>query len=122
MKLILNIDDEVVKHMQEYSKFHNIELNKLLEGLFIRHIQLPTFYYHQLENKEDFNEFMKLLEHHLNEFANDLRALAKTEEAFETDEAMAKVFEELANRHIKQGFIITELYKTYRKEMNSAKL
>lgn len=120
MKMILNLDEQTVKDMQEYCDHHNITINKLITDLFVRYIKEPTATFFEIDDDNEFWDFVLLLNNYLSEAIYDIKSLSESEEAFETDEAMAKVFERLSEKHIKQAYVVMDLFKVYKEAMKNA--
>lgn len=117
MRMILDLKDEVVKDMQDYCAHHNITVSQLIENMFEMYIKEPVIAFSEIDDDKDFWNFTSLLENYLTEAMHDIKALSKSTMAFDTDEAMAKVFKRLIEKHIKQGFVILDLYKTYKEAL-----
>lgn len=121
MRLILDLDDKLVSDMQDYCEYHGITINHLIENLFNRFVREPAISFSEVDEEKDFWDFVFLLENYLKEAKHDIEMLSKSSEAFDTDKAMAKVFERLIEKHLRYGFVILDLYETYKKEMGAAK-
>lgn len=115
MRLILSLDDEIVKHMEDYCNYHNITLNELIEKLFTNYLYKPAIFIEELSEKErkDFKEFTRLLQHYMEEAITDIQLLSNSPEYFDTDKPMAEVFRILLLEHLGDLHILTNLYKTY---------
>mgnify|MGYP001947207303 CR=1 FL=1 len=120
VKMILDLNEQTIKDMQEYCDHHNITINKLITDLFVRYIKEPTATFFEIHDDNEFWDFVLLLNNYLSEAIYDIKSLSESEEAFETDEAMAKVFERLSEKHIKQAYVIMDLFKVYKEAMKNA--
>ena len=118
IKLILDLDDDVVKNMQGYCDHHGINIEDIITSLFNNFIQEPAELIDGLHsedgNLDKLNNFSKLLMEYLNEAIYDIEETAKSDEAYETDRPMANVFRALARDHINKPYILPQLYKVYK--------
>ena len=48
--MILDLNEQTIKDMQEYCDHHNITINKLITDLFVRYIKEPTATFFEEEN------------------------------------------------------------------------
>jgi len=120
MKLIIDIDQDTLKNIQEYCEVQNTTPGILLENLFNQYLQEPKNIIDEIirieGNLDEFHKFNKFLVEYLNEAIYDIEESAKSDQAYETDEAMARVFKALARDHIDQAHILTNLYKVYKEK------
>lgn len=120
MKLIIDIDQDTLKNIQEYCEVQNTTPGILLENLFNQYLQEPKNVIDEIlrieGNLDEFHKFNKFLVEYLNEAIYDIEESAKSDQAYETDEAMARVFKALARDHIDQAHILTNLYKVYKEK------
>lgn len=117
MKLILSLDDNVVKNLQGYAKTHDQRIEEVLESLFNQFIQKPSEKVEEI-GLDELDNFRELLMHYLNEAIYDLESLAVSNEGVEDDERMAKVFRKLNRDHISNAHLLTDLYSVYKAPHN----
>jgi len=119
MKVILDIDSDILDKMNGYCTQKDVPLNELIEKLFMRYIQEPANIIDELYAKEGdlkkLEEFQALLHRYLNDAIGDIEALSESGEAYDTDKPMADVFRTLSRELIHSPFVMTELFKTYTK-------
>lgn len=117
MKLILDLDEDVIKNMNGYCKQQNITLEILITNLFNRYVQEPADVidgiYKRTGSLADLEKFTQLLREYMNEAILDIEESAKSEEAYDADEIMAKVFKVLARDLLDNAYLLTNLYKEY---------
>lgn len=118
MRLILDLDDDIVENMQHYCETHDITVNELVTTMFETNVQAPAEVfddlYREKGNIKEIESFMQLLTQYLNEATYDIEESAKTVEAYETDKDMARVFKSINRDIVKQASNLTRLYQVYK--------
>lgn len=118
MKLILDLNEQTVQNMQGYAQAHNITINELVETLFNKYAQEPATAIDKLHvengNLNVLNEFSKLLMEYMNEAIFDIEESAVSDEAYETDNAMANVFRKLNRDYLNEAYILINLFKAFK--------
>lgn len=119
MKLILDLDEQTMKNMQGYTTMHNITINELVTDLFNKYVQEPANVIDKIhaENGDlrELQSFRKLLMSYFNEAIYDIEESSRSDEAYDTDEAMAHVFRKLNRDHLENPYILTDLFMEYKK-------
>lgn len=116
MKLILDIDDKMMSEIMSFCEKNETTPSGLFSELFNTYIHEPSYYLNKLiiEGKSrNFEEFTRLLLRYLNESIYDIEESANSEEAYETDKDMVRVFKVLTRDYINNPYLITNLYKVY---------
>ncbi|OFS61227.1 hypothetical protein [Nosocomiicoccus sp. HMSC09A07] len=118
MKVILNLTDEQVKHLDTAHRETGQSYEKLLMDFFYNYGQKPAEIIDELHFNNELEQFYKfggLLAHYLDESYKDLEEVAKTSEAYDTDKAMLKVMDRLINEHLQDARLMTDLYLEFKK-------
>lgn len=117
MKVIIDIDDNTFRNIEGYCKTHNVEIGSLITNLFNKYIQVPANViddlYAKQGNLNELNEFRRLLTKYLNDAIYDIEESAKSNEAYDTDKVMAKVFKVLNRDLADNAYILTTLFQAY---------
>src|SRR5690625_4222055 len=117
MKLILDLDENVIKNMQGYCDQQDMTINELIERLFTQYIQDPANIidgvYERNGSLKPLEDFSEMMTHYLNEAIFDIEQSAKSDEAYKTDFPMIEVFKALNRDIIPTAFVLTTLYKAY---------
>lgn len=125
MKVILNLDEQTVKEMQDYAKEKNITINEVIETLFIKQIKEPAEVINQLyEHVGDVREidcFREVLTSYMNETIEDIKMTIGTEEEYEDDVAIVHVFTRLNQEHLNNAAVLTDLFRVYWNEVQKKK-
>lgn len=117
MKLVLNLDENVIRNINGYCDHHKISADELVEDLFTKFVQEPADSINEfVENNEldDFYEFGEILKIYLYEVINSIQEDSESDEAYDTDKQMINVFKELVFNYIDNGHIATGLYKAFK--------
>lgn len=119
MRVILNLTEQQVRDLNEIAETNNDTFEDILMLAFYKYIFDPS---HKtgnivLSNKyKEYERFLGLLMYYFNEAVIDIKDSARSEEAYDTDVAMAKVFERIRDEHILQAMISTDLYEVFKEE------
>lgn len=117
MKLILDLDDNVVENMQGYCEQGNIDINYLVEKLFNTYIQYPAEMIDELANNNELDEFytfVGLVQVYLNRAIQDIEESANSDEAYDENGSVAHAFKILSRDYINSSHITTGMYKAFK--------
>ena len=119
MKVILNLTEQQVKDLKEISSVHGESYEELLMKTFYDYIYNPGTVLGEeklRDNLNDFDKFTDLLGLYMHESIQDIDISSKhVEEAYTTDKPMVNVYRRMLHNHLSKPYIITDLYKTYKK-------
>lgn len=119
MRVILNLTEQQVRDLNEIAETNNDTFEDILMLSFYKYIFDPSHKMGNivLNNKyKEYERFLGLLMYYFNEAVIDIKDSARSEEAYDTDVAMAKVFERIRDEHILQAMISTDLYEVFKEE------
>lgn len=119
MRVILNLTEEQVRDLNEISSTNNESFEEILMRAFYKHTFEPSYQIGELilNNKyEEYSQFTKLLAYYLNEAVIDIKDSARSEEAYDTDVAMARVFERIRDEHILKPTLTVDLYHIFKEK------
>lgn len=106
MKVILDIDDDILSEMQMHSDILQEDLNVMLSNMFIKQVLEPTMVIRQEQQKDDCAElesFHALFFKFLSDLAHDPNNLV-----------FHKVLTRLRDEHISNPPTMIDLFKVYK--------
>ncbi|MCM3632625.1 hypothetical protein [Paenibacillus camelliae] len=106
MKVILDIEDNLLSEMQMHADIVQEDLNVMLSNMFIKQVLIPSQLLRQEQQKDEcseFESFHALFYEFLSELAHDPNNLE-----------FYKVLIRLRDEHLQSTYVSTDLFKTYR--------
>lgn len=129
MKIILDMDDNVLKNIQDFCNFHHTKIEDLISNLFTKYIFQPSVIMEKLyKHKNDYSElyhFQKLFIQYINDAILDLESTLDSDVEYEEDKIMMEVFKRLGSKHIHDPYFMTDLFTVYwdsKMELNKKEL
>lgn len=119
VRVILNLTEQQVRDLNEIAGTNNDTFEDILMLAFYNYIFDPSYKLGNivLSNRyEEYKRFLGLLTYYFNEAVTDIKDSARSEEAYDTDVAMAKVFERIRDEHILQSMISADLFEVFKEE------
>ncbi|MDQ7134590.1 hypothetical protein [Staphylococcus aureus] len=116
MKLIVEVEENNYKNLVNYTKLTNESHNVLINRLISEYITKP--YELRLDLSErysdrDLLEFKFMLIEYCKEAIQDIKELANSDEAYETDEAFEAVFRQLFEEVISNPDTVLKAFHSY---------
>ena len=117
MKIILDLDDKMVKDLQNYTRLQDITISELVSKLFNKYVQDPANIVGKLQTEkvtiQELEDFSELITAYVNEATLDIESLVGSDKEQENDKAMVEVFRRLNSKHLAQAEILTDLFTLY---------
>ncbi|WP_019165677.1 hypothetical protein [Staphylococcus delphini] len=114
MKLIINIEDENYKYLNELAQQDNTTVENIINDLIQTHITDVNESYNNVDKKE-LNEFAKVMQRYFHEDLESMYDVIGSDEELSTDKQMLNVYKKLFQDVALRNGIALELFKAYKK-------
>ena len=114
MKLIINIEYENYKYLNELAKQDNTSIEDIVNGLIQTHIVSVNESYRDV-NKEELNNFAKVMQRYFHEDLESMYDVIDSDEELSTDKQMLNVYKKLFQDIALRNGVALELFNEYKK-------